>query len=62
MKKKTTITYSWSEILRLIEKDAGSKLKVEYVDIKKTGDHDRGNYKEEIKEIDFIILNENDSK
>jgi hypothetical protein len=52
-KKEVTVKYEFNEILELIEKNWGSSLKVELIDIKESGCVDTGDYKREIKSITF---------
>jgi hypothetical protein len=54
--KTTTIIYNFKEIQKLIETDCNLSLKVVNVEISETGDHDRGTYKQEIKNITFEKL------
>jgi hypothetical protein len=52
-KSKKEVVYEFNEILELIEKNWGSSLKVEFIDIKESGHPDTGDYKREIKSITF---------
>ncbi|WP_169303361.1 hypothetical protein [Pedobacter cryophilus] len=53
-KTSTKITYTFNEILSLIKKDQQNEnIKVSFIDIKESGDYDRGTYKREIKQITF---------
>ena len=52
-KKTVTIKYTWKDILSLIEKEEGCKLKLSYLSINQTGDYDLGNYKETLNYIEL---------
>ena len=50
---KKEVVYDFKEILELIEKDWGSPLKVDFIDISESGNYDAGTYKRVIKSITF---------
>ena len=50
---KTEVVYSFDEILQLVQDNWGSPLEVTFIDIKESGDPDRGDYKRAIKSITF---------
>ena len=54
-KKTITIEYTWEEIMALIEKDAIEKLTLKRFEVKSSGDHDRGDYKEWLTKFTFEV-------
>lgn len=55
-KTSTKIVYTFDEVLELIKQDLKIKnLKLSHLDIKESGDHDRGNYKRDLVSLTFKI-------
>ena len=55
IKRKITCNLSKEDLEAYVSEKTGMIAKVKHVEIKKTGDYDRGTYKEELTSIDFIL-------
>lgn len=49
----TEVQFTWAEILQILEEKTGLTLTDEHLDIKETGDFDRGTYSRQIKSVTF---------